>query len=51
MDMFWHHDEIVQKIMPLASIVLERFNEKIAVYDDLKQAPAIVGRSGDQECS
>jgi hypothetical protein len=51
MHMLWHDDEIMQEVVSLTPIVLESLNEEIAVYDDLKQAPAIVGRGGDQERS
>lgn len=51
MHMLGHHDKFMQSIMPFTPIVLESLKKKLAIGSNLKEPPAIVRHSCDEECS
>ena len=51
MHMLGHHDKVVQSIVSFTPVVLEGFEEELAVGNNLKESLAIVGHRCDKECS
>jgi hypothetical protein len=46
-----HDDKIVQQIMSFTAVVLQGLQEELAVGSNLKESPAIICNSCDEECS
>jgi len=49
MDVFGHHDEVVEQIEPLMAIMLKYFQKEIRVCMDLEEPPAVEGHACNEE--